>query len=354
MKRESSRRTSRCSRWTCTTSGASRPSGSLGGSNVMARTGTLRRHSVMRSPRLRGRARRSSNVSSHPASLANAGSAGSNRNVATSPTSAAARTGERYARARQRGCDDPLQIGRLDADPGARVLARGLQLLLLLQQPFEARLLLVIHLGTRAREPLGVGLILDRPGKRLRLAAVDAALRQPVGDPLLDHLAGRSELALDDLGLAHQRLEHDVGLALLVTEIAAEDLLGRLELAVDAAVALLEARWIPRQVEMDEVRAIGLQIDAFARRIGADQDAQRLVAGSALNAALTSSRRSWPVMPVKIAMRSSARSVSAMRFAQPFFQPAPRVFPFGEDDQAAIVPLVAGQQICLDPAHQPM
>ncbi len=63
-----------------------------------------------------------------------------------------------------------------------------------------------------------------------------------VGDALLDHLAGGAELLADHLGLAHQRLEHDVGLALLVAEVAAEDLLGRLELAVDAAVALLEAR----------------------------------------------------------------------------------------------------------------
>ena len=76
-----------------------------------------------------------------------------------------------------------------------------------------------------------------------------------VGDPLLDHLAGRAELALNDLGLAHQRFEHDVGLALLITEVSAENLLGRLQLAIDATVALLKAGGIPWQIEMDEVRS---------------------------------------------------------------------------------------------------
>ena len=52
--------------------GASRPSGRRGDSNAMARIGTILRHSLMRSPRLRGRTRRSSNASSQPASLAKA------------------------------------------------------------------------------------------------------------------------------------------------------------------------------------------------------------------------------------------------------------------------------------------
>ena len=46
--------------------------------------------------------------------------------------------------------------------------------------------------------------------------------------------------------------------ALGVAEVAAEDLLRRLELPVDAAVALLEPGRVPGQVEMDEVVAAGL------------------------------------------------------------------------------------------------
>ena len=100
--------------------------------------------------------------------------------------------------------------------------------------------------------------------------------------------------------------------ALRIDEIAAGDDVRRLQLAVDAAVALLQPRWIPRQVEMDEVVAAGLEVDAFARGVGAEQDAKRLLRpGSALKASFTCSRRSCPVMPVKVAMRSSPRSVSA-------------------------------------------
>src|SRR5262249_128063 len=42
-------------------------------------------------------------------------------------------------------------------------------------------------------------------------------------------------------------------LALLVAKMAAEHLLGRLQLAVDAAVTLFKARRIPRHVEMNEI-----------------------------------------------------------------------------------------------------
>ena len=143
---------------------------------------------------------------------------------------------------------------------------------------------------------------------------------------------------LDHLGLAHQRLEHDVGLALLVAEIAAEDLLGGLELAVDAAVALLEPRRVPRQIEMDEIGAIGLEVDALARRVGADQDAQRLLGrigiegGLHLLAAILAGGAGEDGDPL-------VRLVGVgERFAEPLLQPAPRVLPFGEDDQPAIVP----------------
>ena len=43
---------------------------------------------------------------------------------------------------------------------------------------------------------------------------------------LLDYLADRAELVADRLGLAHQCVEHDVGLALLIPEIATGDDLG--------------------------------------------------------------------------------------------------------------------------------
>ena len=65
----------------------------------------------------------------------------------------------------------------------------------------------------------------------------------------------------------------------VVDEVAAADLLCRLKLAVDAAVTLLQARGVPGQVEVEQIGAAHLQVDAFARGIGADEDAQRLFGG---------------------------------------------------------------------------
>jgi hypothetical protein len=120
-------------------------------------------------------------------------------------------------------------------------LQRLLQVLLVFQQPCVTGLLVVIHLGPGARQPFGVGLLFDGLGERGRSAAIDAAFRETIGNPLLDHLAGGAELVANDGGLAHEGVEHDVGVALLVAEITAEHLGGGLELAVDAAVALPQA-----------------------------------------------------------------------------------------------------------------
>ena len=47
--------------------------------------------------------------------------------------------------------------------------------------------------------------------------------------------------------------------------------------AVNASITLLQPRRIPRQIEVDEVAAPGLQVDALASSVGAEQDAQRLL-----------------------------------------------------------------------------
>ena len=183
--------------------------------------------------------------------------------------------------------------------------------------------------------------------ERLRLAAIDTRRLHPVLDPLLDDLAGRAELLLDHLGLAHQRFEHNVGLALLVFEVAAEHLFRRLKLAVDAAVALLQPRRIPGQIEVDEVGAPSLQVDALARGVGADQDTQGLLRGVGVEGGLH--------LLAAILAGGAGEDADALvdavgigeRFLEALFQPAPRVLPFGEDDQPAIVPSCAGQQIAL-------
>ena len=56
----------------------------------------------------------------------------------------------------------------------------------------------------------------------------------------------------------------------------AKDLRRRLKLAVDAAVALLEATRIPGEIEMKEVVAVGLEIETLTGGVGGDEDAERL------------------------------------------------------------------------------
>ena len=69
-------------------------------------------------------------------------------------------------------------------------------------------------------------------------------------------------------------------------EVRALRSLRRLELAVDAAVALFEPCGIPGQIEMDEVVAAHLQVDALARRVGANQDAKRVLGWVRIETAL--------------------------------------------------------------------
>ena len=180
---------------------------------------------------------------------------GKDRDVADGPGAGAL---ERGAGAHQRRADDAPEVVRGNAHAGTRGFERLLQLLLVLQDALVTGSFLVVHLVARACEPLGVGLLLDRLCERLGLATVDARCLHPVLDALLDDLAGGAKLLLDHLGLTHQSVEHDVGLALLVSEIAAEYLFRGLKLAIDAAIALLEPRRIPGQIEMQEFEAPSL------------------------------------------------------------------------------------------------
>ena len=57
----------------------------------------------------------------------------------------------------------------------------------------------------------------------------------------------------------------------------AADALLALELPVDAAVPLLHAAGVPGDVEVEEVGAVVLEVDALAGRVGRDEDAERVV-----------------------------------------------------------------------------
>ena len=152
---------------------------------------------------------------------------------------------------------------------------------------------------------------LDLASEPLDVGVPDTAA-EPALDVVVDHLRQAAELALDRLGLAHEHLEDAVLGALREDEVVAADLRRGLELAIDAAVALLDAAGVPRHVEVEEVGAVGLEVEALASGVGRDQDAERILGGSVLKRRLISLRASPLVRPVMTAIRSSARSVASI------------------------------------------
>jgi hypothetical protein len=51
---------------------------------------------------------------------------------------------------------------------------------------------------------------------------------------------------------------------------------GGLEGAIDPTVALLHPPRVPGQIEVEEICTLGLEVHAFARRVGANEDADRM------------------------------------------------------------------------------
>ena len=115
----------------------------------------------------------------------------------------------------------------------------------------------------------------DLPCEALRVPVTDAPAKAPL-DVVVDHLGKAAELALDGLGLLHQDFENAVLLALREHEVVTTHLRRRLKLAVDAPVALLDAAGIPGQVEVEEIGAVGLEVQPFAGGVGGEQNPQRV------------------------------------------------------------------------------
>ena len=86
---------------------------------------------------------------------------------------------------------------------------------------------------------------------------------------------GGAKLAPDGVGLPNESIEDDVFRALQIDEVAAKNLRCRLELAINTAVALLEARGVPGQIEVNKVVTLLLKVDALACRVSANQDSKR-------------------------------------------------------------------------------
>ena len=161
---------------------------------------------------------------------------------------------------------------RLEAHPVPGPLqqtATAFYLCVELTPPVPGRLeLLLRDLPAHLVEVSGFDLALQP----FRVPVADAAPHSPL-DVVVDHLRQAAELALDGLGLTDEHLQHPVLDALRQHEVVATHLRRRLQLAVDAAVALLDAARVPRQIEVEQVGAVGLEVQSLARRVGGQQDA---------------------------------------------------------------------------------
>jgi hypothetical protein len=161
-------------------------------------------------------------------------------------------------------------------------------------------------------------------------------------------------LLSDHLGLANERVQNAVFLALVIEEIAARHGLRGLKLAVDTSIALLKARRVPRQVNMDEIMAACLQVEAFARRIGAYEDADGLllegcIEGDLDSVALFQAGLSCEVEDPSVQL-DTANAALKQTFLDPLDQPATRVFPLGEQNEPPVPPnVVSVQHLVLDP-----
>ena len=125
------------------------------------------------------------------------------------------------------------------------------------------------------------------------IAAADAVLHQPF-QATFDDLRERSKLLLDALGLFDQHLQDSILGPLRVEEVMAIDIGVGLQLAVDATVALLHTPGVPGNVEMEKVPAMGLQVEALARRIGGDQNPQWMLLRIGIEGFLDASRAPRP------------------------------------------------------------
>jgi hypothetical protein len=116
--------------------------------------------------------------------------------------------------------------------------------------------------------------LVEAVGELVPLPVSDASIEEG-GQASLDDLALAAEFFLDGEGAADQDLEDVVLGALEEDEVVTVDDGSALELAVDTAVALLHAGGVPGDVEVKEVGAVVLEVDALAGRVGGDEDAER-------------------------------------------------------------------------------
>ena len=122
-----------------------------------------------------------------------------------------------------------------------------------------------------------------------------------------------------------------------------------LAVAVDAAVALLQAVGIPRDLVVNEAMAVALEVDAFARGVGGEQDADRRVLGVELESG-------FDALAVVGVLRA-IEQFQTVAFLEPargqvVMEPLLSVAVLSEDDDALLVPVAIGTDDGFEPADE--
>ena len=125
---------------------------------------------------------------------------------------------------------------------------------------------LIVDRTTRRNIEVGGGDLTDQP---VNLRAADA-LAERLGELGINHLRQATEFPLDRVCLPYKHLENTIFGTLGVDEVMTVHLRFGLELAINAAVALLQTVGIPGHVKVKQVPAVRLQIETFAGCVSGD------------------------------------------------------------------------------------
>ena len=303
--------------------------------------GARRRHSPKLSP-LRFRARKESSAAVQPGSLESTRSwAGNlNRRGMSGPSLLLHISLRDYGSAgeSQAHRQGLAKLRRGEADMRSRPFQASAQAIHFLAQPVLAKTCLLEFI-LNGPPQFSARQVPDGGRKTVDPVAAHAFLADRPGNSRFEHLRDAAELFANPFHLVHQHLQDTILRPLDKDEVPAEHLVGGLQFAVDAAVALIETTRVPWQVEVEQIMTVALQIEALPRRVGGDENAQRMVAGLRIEGVLDV----FPPLPGGRPREGSDPFARVLGMhdglVQAALKPAPRVFVLGEDKKPAVVPL---------------
>ncbi len=178
---------------------------------------------------------------------------------------------------------------------------------------------------------------------------VDAVLKVQHGllDLFGDDVTDLAEVLALGLDLVNDDLQEAAILHLVVEEVVAEDAIGRLTVAVNAPVALLHLVGVPRDLVVDEIAAVLLEVQALGGGVGAEQDAHGGLIGRRLKGLVdrlavghrhAAGHNIHPVGPAAL-LKEAAQVVERVEILR-------------KDEEALAIPSVAIAQVLLDPVEQ--